>query len=342
MKKRYQNKYIPHNRPTIGTWEKRAAIHVLKSRMLAQGSEVEAFEEEFCQFLQLPTGCAVAVSSGTAALYLALLVLQAKGKKIAIPAYTCTALRHAVTLAEGTVTLIDSTEKSPNMDVSKGNIHRSIMIVPHMFGIPQAISQNNGLIIEDGAQSMGAFVNGVPVGLQGDIGVFSFYATKLMTAGGQGGMVVSEDKSIIDFIKDYRAFDEREDIKRRFNFQMTDLQAAIGRIQLQRFPDFIKRRAEIFAQYVDAGLPLLQADHGISAVPYRAILITSKQPQVIHALQKENIDATVPLKNWHINDDGNEFFHAQTWAEKIVSLPIYPTLKDKDVKRVIKIAENVL
>src|SRR5699024_407210 len=123
-------------------------------------------------------------------------------------------------------------------------------------GIPQEIHSYNSLVIEDCAQSIGSTVNNIPVGLQGDAGVYSFYATKLLTSGGQGGMVVSKNKDIIDFIKDFRIFDQRKDQQFRFNFQMTDLHAAIGRVQLKKFPQFMQRRKLIYEQYKNAGFPL--------------------------------------------------------------------------------------
>ncbi|RKJ30381.1 DegT/DnrJ/EryC1/StrS aminotransferase family protein, partial [Butyricicoccus sp. 1XD8-22] len=80
---------IPHNRPTLGKVEALAAINIIRSGWVAQGKAVEAFEEELCDFLGLPNGCAVAVSSGTAALYISLLFLGAKDKNVAFPTYTC-------------------------------------------------------------------------------------------------------------------------------------------------------------------------------------------------------------------------------------------------------------
>ena len=77
---------IAHNKPSLGTAEEIAALAVIKSGWVAQGPEVEAFERELCQFFEIPDGHALAVSSGSAALYLALLALNGKGKKIGLPA----------------------------------------------------------------------------------------------------------------------------------------------------------------------------------------------------------------------------------------------------------------
>lgn len=131
--------YIVHNRPTLEIEEERAAINTLRSGWIAQGSEVEKCENDFCEFLNISKGSAVAVSSGTAALYLSLLALDAEGKKIAFPTYVCSAVRHADTLAKGKQVLQDSSLASPNMKLPVSRLLSNISIVPHMYGIPQEI-----------------------------------------------------------------------------------------------------------------------------------------------------------------------------------------------------------
>ena len=91
---------IPHNLPTLGAEEQAAVIRVLQSNWVAQGPEVEAFENKLCRFLNIPDGHAVAVSSGSAALYLALWALDGKNKRIGLPVYSCAALRNAVGIAK--------------------------------------------------------------------------------------------------------------------------------------------------------------------------------------------------------------------------------------------------
>jgi len=197
---------IPHNRPTLGPEEDRAARRVLESGWLAQGTEVEAFENELCAFLGLPCGHAVAVSNGTSALFLALWVLGAKGAGIACPVYACTALTNAIALAGATPVLIDSEKDTPNIDTATlGVSNVEIAIVPHMFGFAVDLAKLNAMrVIEDCAQALGTCVRGKPVGVQGTVGIFSFYATKIITSGGQGGMLVSCDRGLVDAVRDYR------------------------------------------------------------------------------------------------------------------------------------------
>ena len=290
---------IPHNKPTIGTEEELAALRVLRSGLLSQGSEIESFENEFCDFIGLPKGHAVAVSSGTAALYLALWILEADKKIISFPGYVCSALRNATNMIGGNEEILDIKKESPNIKF-EGIKKESIAIIPHMYGIPVDVTKiQNMNIIEDCAQSLGAKINGISVGLYGNAGIFSFYATKLMTSGGHGGMYVSKDKKLVDRVRDYREFDYRHDQKKRFNFQMTEIQAAIGREQLKKLPKFLERREEIFQKYKKAGLELLDVGENqnhLSPVRYRAVIKTEEPNKIIKTLESVGVKAIVQLK----------------------------------------------
>ncbi len=327
---------IPHNRPTIGDEERLAVERALSSHWLAQGREVEAFENEVCSFLGLPPAHAVAVSSGSAALYIALWALGAKRKTVALPVYACTAMPNAVALAGGTPRFLDVAAAGPNVDpATLASENADIAVAAHMFGIPAVLSRKDIPLIEDCAQAFGARVGGVAAGLQGDIGVYSFYATKLMTAGGQGGMVVSKDRALIDVMRDYRAFDQREDRSPRFNFQITDLQAAVGRAQLGKMPAFIARRAEIFARYRDMGFPLLDAPAPAAPVRYRAVVKTTRPEAVIAALAAKDIRAIVPVETRELLDTPASYPAAEALTRTSVSLPLYPTLTGADVDHIL-------
>jgi perosamine synthetase len=329
---------IPHNLPTIGIEEESAALRVLRSGWLAQGSEVEAFENEFCKFLGLPDRHAVAVSSGTSALFLALWVSGAKNKSVSFPGYVCSALRHAVNMAGSTESITDIANDSPNVDPKKIE-NNEISIIPHMYGIPVDLDYFKSThIIEDCAQALGAKINGISVGLHGESGIFSFYVTKLMTAGGQGGMFVSKKKDLVDAVRDYREFDYRRDAKKRFNFQMTDLQAAIGREQLKKLPKFLARREEIFQKYKSAGLDLLDvkpSDTHLSPVRYRAVMKTKEPRKVIDSLESHGVKTIVPTEDWELLGEHNLLPNALKLSRETVSLPIYPSLSEEQVETII-------
>lgn len=336
---------IQHNKPTIGIEEQNAACKVLASGWLAQGKEVELLESEFCNFLGLPSGHAVAVTSGTAALYLALWALDGKNKKIAFPSYVCSALRHAVGLIQGEEVLIDNAEGSPNIDTDLLNdSDSSIVIVPHMYGVPVDLKKiKSKIVIEDCCQSLGAKINGTNVGLIGEIGVFSFYATKLITSGGQGGMVVSKDKSLIDQIRDFREFDQRTDDLKRFNFQMTDVQAAIGREQLKKLPGFLERRKQIYERYKKAGLDLFDAvENCFSPVRFRSILKTNKAAELKEKLYELGIKTIIPIEDWELLGSPELFPKAYAMTKGLLSLPTYPALSDRELDYIVEKLVSIL
>ena len=333
---------IPHNKLALGKEEERAALGVIRSGWLAQGLQVKGFEDEFCQFLDLPHGHSVAVSNGTAALFLALWVLNAKNKTVAFPVYVCSAIRNAVSMVGAKESLVDVAEGSPNVDLETiRKIFPNIVIVPHMYGIPIDINVLEGIhIIEDCCQSLGATVDGKATGLIGDLGIFSFYATKLMTSGGQGGMVVSKNKAIVDAIRDYREFDMRRDSKKRFNFQMTDLQAAIGREQLRKLPTLLERREEIFNRYKDSGLTLLDINgenhKRIMPVRYRAVLKTKCPEKIIKSLDHFGVKAIVPIEDWELLGKPYLFPFALKLTKETVSLPVYPSLINSEIDIILE------
>jgi perosamine synthetase len=333
---------IAHNRPTVGQPELQAVERVISSGWLAQGKEVELFENEVCEYLELERGHAVALSSGTAALFLALWALGAKGKRVAIPVYSCAAVRNAVLMAGAEPYPVDVGVDSPNIDFSqiqKGSAQFAVLA--HIFGIPSRYPQSGLAIptIEDCAQSFGARIDGRPVGVNGTVGIFSFYATKMITAGGQGGMLVSKDSAIVAAVRDYREFDCRRDRKPRFNLQITDLQAAVARAQLSRVASFITRRREIDAQYRAAGLPIWpqSLEQGMQSNHYRAIVRTPGAARVIRAMRGAGIAAIVPIEDWELLDEGQSA-RALKLAQSTLSLPIYPSLSDSAVADIISAA----
>jgi perosamine synthetase len=335
---------IPHNRPTLGIEEQRAAQRVIDSGWIAQGREVEAFENEICAFLGLPQGHAVAVSSGTAALFLALKALDVEGSYVGCPVYACSALTNAIALAGATPVLIDTAAESPNIDTAallRSKVQTAI--VPHIFGFPVDLTHLNGMrIIEDAAQAFGADSRGTRVGLTGAIGIFSFYATKIITSGGQGGMLVSRNSDIIASLRDYREFDCRRDRKPRFNFQMTDLQAAIGRAQLEKCSSFLDRRQAIFQRYRQAGLPVFdESAQDTRPVRFRSVVTTPRPRDLIARLAQAGAAAIVPVEDWELLGPAEQFPNAARFARSTVSLPTYPSLSPAEQDQIVDVFSTV-
>lgn len=313
---------ISHNKPTLGKEEKQAVLRVIDSGWLSQGKEVKEFEDAICELYDLSEGHAVAVSSGTAAIYLVLIALESN--IVAYPVYSCVAIRNAVEMAHAESELLDIKRETPNADI--GSIEKSdTVIVPHMFGIRCKLPKNI-LVIEDFAQC----IDGE---LEGGIGIFSFYATKLITSGGQGGMVISRNKGIIDFIRDYRDFDMKLD-GNRFNFQMTDLQASVGIEQLKKLPYFLERRNYIFERYRER---LGLVGDKVDAIRYRAVIRHANPREFIERLRYRGVEAIIPITSnelLEIKPNANEF------SETTVSLPIYPSLAESEINSILEVIDE--
>lgn len=333
---------IPHNRPTLGDVEARAAARVLASGWVAQGPEVTAFEGELAAFLGLAPGAVVVLASGSAALFIALTVLAARGRRVAVPVYSCTALVDAVALADAVPVFIDCAAGSPNLDFDMvAREAPDLVVAPAMFGLPVRLPDTGPPIVLDLAQALGARLDGRPLATHGEIGICSFGATKPITSGGQGGAIFASNPDVVAAVRDHLRYDGPRDGRRHFNFQMTDLQAAIGRVQLARLPTFAARREAIHSIYRDAGLPMLDsADPAAEPLRYRAVMRTSEPLALIAALDRAGIRAIVPIEAEELLDEPDRHPVAATLARTTVSLPIHPSLGDDDARRIAEIASG--
>ena len=143
-------------------------------------------------------------------------------------------------------------------------------------------------------------------------------------------------------MRDYRQFDSRRDRLPRFNLQMTDLQAAVGRAQLARIDEFIVRRKEIQNRYLAAGIPLWMSDvaEGLESNHYRAIVETTDANAVIEQLERDGVHAIVPIHDWELMDDAEKFQRAAALCRRTISLPTYPLLSTAELLRVIQAASK--
>lgn len=325
---------IPHNSPTLDKEELSASERVLNSNWLSQGNETQNFENEFCEFLGLPEGHAVAVSSGTAALYLSIWVLNGKDKNIALPTYACTALYNSIKMNSAIPYFIDTEIDSPNIDINQLNKSNcDLAIIPHTYGFPVDLNKIKiPFIIEDCCQSLGSYYQNTHTGLFGDISVFSFYVSKIITSGGQGGMIVSKNKYLIDKIKDYRDFDMKTDMIGRFNFQMTEIQAAIGRVQLSKLPIFLNRRKEIYSLYKESGLELESSHENSTQNNYRVIVKTNQPLNFIKKLESNNIKSIIPIQEKELLIPSP---NSVSYSNNTISLPIYPKLTNTQITKII-------
>jgi dTDP-4-amino-4,6-dideoxygalactose transaminase len=192
-------------------------------------------------------------------------------------------------------------------------------------------------IIEDCAQSIGATYHQHPVGTLGQVAIFSFYATKVLTTG-EGGMIATNSAKIAARIKDLKAYDKRKDYKIRFNYKMNDIQAALGITQLKQLGHLIRRRKKIAARYNRAfnslGLRLPPTDTGQIYFRYVLGLNMDSSPW-IDKLATSGIICERPIhfplhRNLKL---GGYPATDKAWRQSL-SIPIYPTLTDSEISRI--------
>lgn len=276
-------------------------------------------------------------------MYLAFWVLEREGKRVGVPVYSCTALRNEVPLAGGNSVHLDCSVNIPNVDIAhvvRPNI--DILIAPSMFGIlVDLTSARSYKVIEDLAQSIGAAVDGKRIVLRGEVGICSFYASKLISSGSQGGAVIRRDRTLIDKLRDFREFDCHHDARFRFNFQMTDLQTAVGRVKLKRLHGLIELRGRWFSLYRQAELDLIdEKTSGMQPVRYCVVMRCDNPGRVIAAPASAGVRATVQIEEYELLDTPEIYPAARAWANTTASLPADPDLRVEEAVRIARIAKE--
>ena len=347
---------IPAAKPVIGDEEREAVDRVLRSGIIAQGPEVAAFETEFAESLVGGRVC-VAVSSGTAGLHLGLLAAGiGPGDEVVVPSFTFAATANSVALTGATPVFADIDADSFCLDpdaVDAVVTERTAGVMPvHLYGHPADMSRlgevakRRGVrLFEDAAQAHGATWRGQPVGSFGTFAMFSLYPTKNMTSG-EGGMVACGDPEVVRMVRLLRnqGMEKRyENEVVGFNSRMTDVHAAIGRVQLGKLPAWTKRRQEnarfldenlqgvvvppvaqgathVYHQYTvrvpedrDRFAAALAAEHGIGTGVY--------YPVPNHRLPSFRLDLDLPA--------------TEQAAAEALSLPVHPSLSDGDLERIV-------
>ncbi|HEX6557628.1 MAG TPA: DegT/DnrJ/EryC1/StrS aminotransferase family protein [Ktedonobacteraceae bacterium] len=244
---------IPIAHPLLGTEEENAVLRVLVSGQLTQGKYVTAFEQRFAEVCHVRE--AVAVSSGTAALHLALLAHGiGPGDEVITTAFSFAATANVILLVGAAPVFVDIEPDTYTLDpslVEAAITPRTKAIMPvHLYGNPcdmkrlEVLARAFGLvIIEDACQAHAAAIDGKPVGSFGT-GCFSFYATKNMTTG-EGGMVTTNDSDIAERVRLLRSHGQKEryhHVTLGYNLRMTEMQGALGLVQLEKLERFTEQR----------------------------------------------------------------------------------------------------
>jgi perosamine synthetase len=369
--------FLPFHRPSIGQEEIDAVVDTLRSGWLTMGPKTRAFEEALAAAVEAPFG--IAVSSATAGLHLGLDALGiGPGDEVLVPTLTFTSTAATVIHVGAQPRLVDCEPDTLNISVAdaarKWTARTKAIIPVHFAGHPcdmdrlLALAREHGVpVMEDAAHALAARYRGRPVGVLGDLTVFSFYATKNLTTG-EGGMITTADATLAERLRSRRLHGMTRDAWKRyskdgswrydvaypgFKYNMTDMNAALGLVQLRRLPTMQAARQRIAAQYraalagVEAiELPSSRADvdHAwhLFVIRVRHEQLRIDRDAVIGELTAAGIGTSVHFIPLHehsyyrerLGVRAEEVPHADAEWRRIISLPLFPGMTDNDVDRV--------
>ena len=364
------NNIINFSEQKVKSKDLKTVVKSIKSGWLTHGKYTELFENEFKKFTNAKY--CVTVSSCTAGLHLSCLVANLKkGDEVLVPAMTHTATSHAVEYVGAKPRFVDIEMFNGTVSIEslKKNITKKTkaLIIVHMSGYPckmkeisEICKKNKIKLIEDCAHSIGTKYNSRHVGLFGMTGCFSFYPTKQITTG-EGGMVITNDKAVYKKIKMLKAFGIDKDINNRkkpghydvkllgLNYRMTDFQAALGYKQIISYKKNLRRRHQIAKKYIQN----FSKSKLIKYMPYSSNssyfifqIFCKNRDLLLKHLKNKNIGVSVhytkPVpemtyykKKYNLNS--SNYLNANIYSSKNISLPVYPSLKDLEIKYICKV-----
>ncbi len=338
---------------------KKAAQEVLDSGQYVRGEKARSFEEEFAKFCTAKHG--ISVNSGTAAIFLALRALDiGKDDEVIIPSFTFIATANPIILLGATPVFADIDPNTFTMkpeEMERLITPRTKAIMPvHLYGHPAEmklimdIAKENDLkVIEDACQAHGATCFGHKVGTIGDITCFSFYPSKNMTVAGEGGMITTNDPDLakkMAMMRDHGRSEGYTFVSFGFNFRLSEIHAAIGRVQLKHLPGWIEKRRENAAQYgkllnnineIAVPTEMSWAKH----VYYLYTVKTERRDELSIYLKNKGIGTaihySIPVhKQPYIQDilPPVKLKNTEECAGQVLSLPMDPQIKAEEIEQV--------
>jgi dTDP-4-amino-4,6-dideoxygalactose transaminase len=348
---------------------------ILESGMLTMGEFTREFEKEFSEYLHVKY--AVAVSSGTAALEIALRSQDLKsGDEVIVPTNTFTATAAAVFFAGGKPVLVDvdpntlcidtANFKKALTDRTKGvmAVHMGGLICPQIDEIAEICRKRNIFLIEDAAHAHGSLHNGQAAGSFGDVGCYSFYPTKVMTTA-EGGMVVTNDETVATRAKILRdqgkkTFSGNDIVELGYNWRINEISAAIGSTQLERLPEIIRGRnaiAKIYNQGFAKSnhISPLKIPAGDLSNYYKYVAFLRKgldRGKFKQNLREKGVSPTgevywpplhlQPIYQKLLGTKPGDLPISEDYCSRMVCLPIYPQLSREEAQYVVDSVLSVL
>jgi perosamine synthetase len=342
--------------PDTGAEEAAAVAEVLESGMLTMGAKVGELEDELARACEVEH--AIAVSSGTAAIHLAVLALGVgPGDEVIVPAYTFPATANVVALAGGTPVLVDVDPETFNLDPAQVEVTaRTKALMPvHLFGRPARLDQLPDVaVIEDAAGALGARRRGRACGGLGVAGCLSFHPRKIVTTG-EGGAVATNDPELAERVRSLRhhgwspsnAYDDLP--AGAFNYRLSDILCAVGIPQVRRLEELLAARERIATGYAErlralpVGLP--SADEGDRHGWQAYVIQLDRRDEAMAALREQGIQCqigTYALHRLSAYRNQGSFPGADACFERALALPFHTRLADSELDRVAEALARVV
>ena len=322
-----------------------AVIHALRNESFVNGESVSKFEEEFAEYTG--TKYAVSVNSGNSALQISLMSLGiSNNSKVVTPTNSFIASANCIRMVNAHPILSDIDLKDGGIDVSTVTENVDAIIPVHIYGNPcnfdsvKAFAEEQNIpIIEDACQAHGAIYNDKKVGSLSDVGCFSFYPTKNMTVGGDGGMATTNNEDLaqkISSIRDNGRKTKNEFDKLGFTMRLNTVNAAIGRIQLKHLDEKNTRRREIVSIYKKNLIEdcILPENNNGKSVYHQIVIRHEKRDQIREELTNNAIGSAIYYeKPIHLQPVYEKYDYklpnSEKFSKEIMSLPSYPLLTDE-------------
>jgi len=358
---------IAINIPIVGKEEITSVTSILKNGVLTSssnlgGQHVQAFEKSAASFVN--SKYAIAVNSGTAALQAALYALDIKkGDEVLIPSFTFIATANAVVSTGAKPVFVDILNKNYTIDpddLEKKITKKTHAIIPvHLYGnvaiierLSEISKKYNIPIIEDSAQSLGSTYKGKHTGTFFEMGCYSMYPTKVMTAG-EGGFVVTNNKNLRDkllMIRNHGMVHGYDTRMFGLNLRLPEINAAIATIQIKKLPKFLKSRAnnaKLLSKLISdlkVVLPIERKNENVNWYLYT--ISTDKRDKLLKKLNEKGIGAasyySTPIHKTPFYKLKIKLPITDLASSNVISLPIHPNVTQKNIEFIAKIMHEIL